>query len=443
MRVDHLRNKVIALIGFVVICLGMFLYLFTQAGGRLRTSSPYTVSTLVPDPLNIVDNADVRKDGIKIGRVRGIEPDGDVSKIKFEIEKKDQDTVYNNATIRVRTKTLVGESYLDLDPGTPNAGKLKDGATLPLNQADEVVPLERLLGTLDAPTRQEIRRNLKGIGVGLDGHGGDLNKLFASINPFVDNGERLGNVLQPQRKQLAALIGNTGVVLEALGERTEAFRSLVRDAHTTANAVVERDDKLRESLRELPSTLERAQTSVRKLASFSSNATPVFRSLKLSSQRLSPAIEDLGPAARSTRTLFRELRPFLTKVDPLLTELTPASSDLKRVFPPLEAFLRQANPMAAYLSQYRTQLGTFFGNVGAAVSAKDAYGYRARAFGVVGTDGISSLTPAQGKILDAITKGASAGLVDPGRYNPYPKPGELDPIKPYDGSYERVGADSK
>ncbi|WP_354700608.1 hypothetical protein DSM112329_00889 [Paraconexibacter sp. AEG42_29] len=440
MRVDNLRLKVMALIGFVIICMALFLYLFTSAGGRLRVNSPYTVSTLVPDALNIVNNSDVRKDGIRIGRVRSIEPEGDISKIKFEIEKKGQDVVFKDATIRVRTKTLVGESYLDIEPGTPASGKLADGSTIPLDQSKEVVPLERILSSFDAKTRNEVRRNLRGIGVGLDGDGQNLNKLFGTINPVVDNGVRLGNILQPQRKQLAALIGNTGVVLEALGERTEAFRSLVRDARSTADAVVDRDDKLRESLQELPATLDRAKSSVNKLASFSTSATPVFRSLKISSRSLSPAITDLGPAAKSARTLFRELRPFLDKADPLLSELSPASKKLRTIISPLDAFLRQVDPTANYLKDYNDELGAFFANVGAAVSAKDAYGYRARAFGVFGLDAISSLTPAQGKILQALTSTATFGNLTPGKYNPYPKPGKLDPIEPFDGNYPQVQA---
>ena len=437
MNITNMRGKVIALVSFAVICMALFLYLFTQAGGRLRVHSPYTASALVPDALNIVNNSDVRRDGVKIGRVRKIEPDGQVSRITFEIEKKSQADLYKNATVRVRTKTLVGESYLDVDPGTPAAGKLANKATLPLTQAKEIVPLERILSTLDDKTRAEVRRNLKGIGVGLEGNGQNLNKLFGSINPFVTNGGRLGRILVPQRRQLAALIDNTGQVLGALGERTAAFRSLAVDAKTTAEAVNQRDAQFRQTLKEIPATLDQAQTSVRKLASFSSTATPVFRSLKLSSRQLSPAVEDLGPVAKSTRTLFRELTPFLAKVDPLLSQLTPASSQLRAVVRPLDAFLRQTSPTAGYLKPYSEEFGSFFANVGALVSAKDALGYRGRVFAMTGPDALTNITPEAAKIVHALVSSGSFGLLKT-RANPYPAPGTAGDPKDYDGSFTQV-----
>lgn len=441
MRVDNLRGKIIALVGFTVLCLVLFIYLFTQAGGRVRLHDPYKLNALVPDALNIVNNSDVRRDGIKIGRVRAIEPDGQNSKITFEIEKKSQAPLYQDATVRVRTKTLVGESYLDIDPGTPSKGKLADKATLPLSAADEVVPLERILSTLDPQTRTQIRRNLKGIGVGLDGHGEDLNKIFGTLNPVVANGGRLGNILLPQRQELAALIGNTGDVLQALGERTQAFRSLAVDAKTTAEAVVQRDDRLRESLREIPATLDRAQSSVNKLASFSKTATPVVRSLKLSSRQLAPAIQDLGPVAKNTRVLFKELTPFLAKVDPLLNQLSPATKKLKTVVAPLDAMLRQANPALAFFKPYTKEFGAWFANVGAVVADKDAYGYSGRVLTTIGPDQFTNLTPEAATIVHQLISTASLGRLQT-RVNHYAQPGTAADPQPYkQGDYKPVPAE--
>jgi ABC-type transporter Mla subunit MlaD len=241
----------------------------------------------------------------------------------------------------------------------------------------------------------------------------------------------------PQRRQLAALIDNTGQVLGALGERTAAFRSLAVDAKTTAEAANQRDEQFRETLKEIPATLDRAQTSVRKLASFSTTATPVFRSLKLSSRQLSPAIADLGPVAKSTRTLFAELTPFLAKADPLLRELSPASSKLRTVVRPLDAFLRQTSPTAGYLKQYSEEFGSFFANVGALVSAKDALGYRGRVFAMAGPDALTNLTPEAAKIVHALTDSASFGLLKT-RMNPYPAPGTAGDPKDFDGSFTQV-----
>jgi phospholipid/cholesterol/gamma-HCH transport system substrate-binding protein len=439
-RVDNLRWKIAGLVGFVAICGFLFLYLFQQAGGRLRLSAPYTVKALVPEPLNVVDNSDVRERGIKIGRVRKIESVNGLSQITFEIEKKAETPLYRDATVRVRTKTLVGESYLDVDRGSRTQGALADGATIPLSSAKETVALERILSTLDPATRREVRRNLAGLGAGLDGRGKALNRVFAAIPQTVADGGRLVRVLEPQREQVARLIDNTGQVLQALGERKAAFRGLVTDAKATADAVVTRDQQLVDSIQELPATLRQARSSVNHLSDFSGRATPVFRDLRISATQLSPAIRDLGPAARDARTLFRELRPFLNAVNPLVTELRPASTKLKQVIRPLDATLRQALPAVSYLEPFSKEFGTFFANVGSTIGAKDALGSKARVYAIGGEDQFTGLTAEQRKLLNAFIDAGGLGLIHGVRSNPYPKPGSLTNPQPFDGKYTRVEA---
>jgi len=441
MRVNHLRGKVMGLVGFTLVCVAMFLYLFVAAGGRLRVNDPYNAKALVPDTFNIVPNSDVRENGVKIGRVRTVEPQAGVSEVKFEIEKKEHQQLYRDATVKVRTKTLVGESYLQVDPGTPSSGKLASGAVLPLEATQESVPLERILSTMDPKTRSEVRRNMKGLGEGLDQHGDELNRTFGAMKPLVASGGRLMDVLEPQKRELAALIDNTGEVLEAFGEREAAFRGLVNDAKTTAEVVAARDARLRESLDELPATLDRARSSVARLSSFSTRATPTVRDLKNASADLTPAIRDLEPTSRTTRTLFKELEPFVDRINPLLSELSPATKSLTTMVRPLDAFLRQMNPALGYLKPYAAEITAFFSNVSTIIGAPDALGAKGRVYALVGPNQYTNLTPDMRAAVEAlVAAGGMQGLYNI-RTNPYPRPGEVGNEQPFDGQYSRVGAD--
>lgn len=432
--------KVIGLIAFVALCFVTFIYLFQSAGGRVRLSDPYNAKALVPDTFNIVPNADIRKDGVKIGRVKTVEPNGPVGEVLFEIEDEDHAQLYRNATVKVRTKTLVGESYLEVAPGDAKTGELPSGSTLPLEQAVESVPLERILSSLDAKTRSEIRRNMQGLGTGLDGKGGDLNETFAAMKSAVTSTGKLVRVLEPQRQQLAAVIDNTGEVLEAFGERDAAFRGLVVDAKRTAEVVAARDDKLAEVIDELKPTLDRAESSVAKLSGFSVRATPVTRDLKLASANLAPAVRDLEPTSRQTRQLFDELEPFLDRVEPLLGELRPASGALADLVRPLDAFLRQANPIANHLKPYDRELAAFFSNVGDIVS-KDAIGNRGRVFPVFNVSSVTGLNSVHTRLVKSlVAAGGAQAFYDP-KTNPYPKPGTVGKPQVFDGSYPQVDAD--
>jgi virulence factor Mce-like protein len=425
MLVPHLKAKLATLVAFAAICGLIFVYLFHAAGGRLGFSSPYTVSAIMPTTFNLVPNSDVRAAGVQVGYVDSVTPDGANSRVTFSITARNSSfpPLYKNATVQVRTKTLVGETYLSITPGTPAAGQLANGDTLPATRALEAVPLQKVLGMLDPATRASVRQSLRGLGVGLNGHGTQLNDLFGSLQPAVDNGNRLFETLNPERSEVASLIDDSGQVMQALGERTAQFQQLVVDAKSTAEAVASRAAQLRATFADLPSTLAQARVTVAALGRFSSRATPVFSNLRAASTQLSPAIEQLAPTAAESRVLFRELRPFLVAVQPLVSALRPAASKLRTVVLPLDALLRQADPALAYLTAYSREFGSFFSNVNAVTDTKDGLGYRGRVYAIVGAQQFTDLTPAEQNLLNALEKAGTFGLLSGTRSNPYPQPG--------------------
>jgi virulence factor Mce-like protein len=440
MHVEKLGLKITALLAFVFVCLLTFVYLYTKAGGTLRVDQPFTAKALVPDSFNIVQNSDVRREGVYVGRVRAIEPARGVAQVEFEITKPEQATLYADATVRVRTKTLVGETYLEVTPGDPATGKLANGATLPLAAADESVALERILSTFDTKTRAELRRSIEGFAGGLEGNGAELNGLFGALQPTAADGGRLMQVLEPQKRQVAALIDNTGTVLNAFGERSAALRGFAVDAKRTAEAAASRDAQLAETINEIPATLDQARSSVNHLADFSGRATPVIADLTAASVDLLPAIRDLRPAAHDGRTLFRELEPFLDAIDPVVERLPAATRSLKSVVGPLNGVLRQAGPTVDYLKTYSQQFGTFFANVGAAVDTTDALGARGRVFAMLGPSSLAGISQKYVDLADAfLGTGAFQRLLGQ-KLNPYPKPTEVDNQGPFDGEYPIIRA---
>ncbi|MEA2167481.1 MAG: phospholipid/cholesterol/gamma-HCH transport system substrate-binding protein [Solirubrobacteraceae bacterium] len=443
MHAERLGLKIATLVGFVLICAVTFVYLYTKAGGSLRLHGPYEASALVPDSFNIVQNSDVRREGVYVGRVRDIEPAQGVSKITFEIDKPDYVTLYKDATVRVRTKTLVGESYLEVAPGDPATGKLPDKSTIPLSSADESVALERILSTFDAKTREQVQRTIAGFSGGLEDNGAYLNRLFGALQPTAADGGRLMQVLEPQKAQVAALIDNTGTVLGAFGERSEALRGFARDAKATAEAAASRDDQLRATIREIPATLDQARETVNRLADFSGRAAPVVADLKNASVDLLPAIRDLQPAAHDGRTLFRELGPFLNAVNPLLDKLPPATNSLRTVVGPLDAVLRQASPAVNFLKAYKMQIATFFSNVGALTDSRDALGARGRVFALGGPATIAAIDPKYKALADAFLGTGAFEALTGTHFNAYPTAPQLEDPGPMVGTYPVVRAKKK
>lgn len=439
MKVQYLRAKIFGLVVFFVACFGIFLYLYKDAGGRFPFANRYTISTQVLNAFQLVPNADVRAAGVKIGVVDDITNIGSTAKVNIDIDKKYR-PVYKDAKVQIRTKTLVGENYLDIQPGTPRAGALPNHGALPLANAQDTVQLDQILSSFDPVTRRRVQQDFKVFAQGLQGRGGDFNNMLGALSPTFQNTGQVMGVLKGQRQQVAQLVDQFGQVMKSFADRTDAVRLLSNAAKTTAVAVSARDQALQDAFNALPSFLDQTRTSTARLGSFSTRATPVIANLDTASRYLAPAIRDLQPAAAGTRTLVRLLPGFVNAANPLFDKLSGFSTAANPAIQGLDATLRQVNPFLTYLSPYQQEFGSFFGNVGSAVDSVDAVGHLGRVMPIVSANSYANTTPAESALIHALADQALLSLPVHVGNNAYPHAGTLANPQPFDGNYPHVNA---
>lgn len=440
MKIDNLPGKIAALAAFGLVCVAIFAYLFKSAGGNIIPGHRYSFTATLQNSFQLVPQADVREAGVKIGRVTAIDqaPQGKGVKVKVEIQDKYR-PVYRDSRLLLRTKTLVGENYLDLTPGTPAAGAIPDNGQLPLKNSEDAVQLDNILSSLDKHTRASVQANLRSLGDGFGPReGADLNELLGAARPTVTDGTDLMTILDQQHNKVAALIDNTGRVMQAFADRTADVRGLALSAKRTSEAVAARDQAVRNTIAELPDTLTQAQSTSSRLASFASTATPVVRDLRLASVDLTPVVQDLRPTAAAARSLVDVLPGTLTRLDPVLTHLKQFTAAATPLMPGLDALLRQANPALTYLAPYDHEFGSFFANVGTMNGIRDSVGQIGRVQAELGENSLTALSPdarkALGVLLDAgiVRKSHSSGQ------NSYPEPGAIGSPQPFAGAYPQV-----
>jgi len=435
-------------IGLIAVGAAVILaYYYVTAGGRLPLAGHlYTVSAVLQDSQGLLKHADVRAAGVKVGTVSNITPTvtphGTLATVQLQLNNN-YAPVYNDATVLVRQKTLVGENYVEITRGHPQTGQLRDGATLSLSHDLESVPLDKILNSLDPTVRREVRADLQSLGAGLHHEGKHLNELLGALQPTIHNGGTVLNVLNGQRAQVATVISQTATVMQALANRTQDLRTLVTEARSTAQAVANRDRRLQQSLIELPSTLAQARTSVATLAGFAGPATPVIANLRAAVDNLGPVFRDLQPTAAAARRLFRDLPPFLRVADPLLSSLRKFSGAAQPAVPAIEALLSQANPALAYISPYYPEIGGFlenFGNGGQIESF--THDYVGRCLCPVSALSFSNYTPTEQKLVQALIRAGGLGGIANPTANPLRRPGLLPTSDtPFTGSYPRLAAD--
>jgi phospholipid/cholesterol/gamma-HCH transport system substrate-binding protein len=424
MRIDNRLGKIAALVVFTAICLATFAVLYVAAGGSIRFSKPYTIKAIVPSAFQLVKNGDVRHAGVKIGKVTDITNRGADGVVTMEIQKKYQ-PIYRDGTVQLRTKTLVGENYLDINPGDYKSGKLPDGGTLPIQQAKPAVQLDEVLSTLDKRTRQEVRRNLDGLGIGVKGRGEDINRLFAASRPLAVDGGDVSRILRAQKQPVADVIEDTGRVMKAFADRTAQVRSLAVQAKRTAVAVASRDEAFTKAINQLDPALRQARESVNRLGSFAGRATPVAADLTDDAKLLEPVARDLRPAASETRAVFKQLPQMVSRINPALTKLDQFSGALQPAIGPLDANLRQLIPALDYIKPFAKEFGSFFANSGQINAYHDATGALGRVHLMMSDSTLTMFSPSTRKAVDALLHAGVGQLIRNEQRNSNPEPGTI------------------
>ena len=433
------RIHAVGLLAFLGVCFALAVHYFSLAGTNIIPSgSTYTLQAAVPSAVSLAPKADVRIDGVNVGKVTKIAGTGPSSgDTLLGISLESHSPVYRNAQVYIRAKSVAGENYVEIDPGTPAAGALPSGGTLGLDNAQDATQIDQVFSIFDSARRQDIKRALSGLGTGLKGGGENLNATLEAMSALPLQGSAAAHILAKDDTQLGTLVDQFGTVTRALGERGASIQEFTRQAKVAATAVAARDANLRSLLNTLPGFLRQANATAAHLQHFSTSATPVVSNLRVATQDLVPAVQVMLPAAREGQVVVSNLKAFATKVTPTVHDLKPFANTLTNFVPPLETFVRQVKPMVGYLAPYWQEVGSFFSQTAASFDEFDSLGHVARiVLPISRSDIAGALTPAEDAALQKLQ-----GSFDTRGTNAYPAPGHAGFGAAPSGSYPVIGQD--
>jgi phospholipid/cholesterol/gamma-HCH transport system substrate-binding protein len=356
-------GAIAAMAGFVLSVFGLLLFLWISFGGviPLRPEG-YRFKVAFPEAALLVEEADVRMAGVNIGKVKSKELSEDERRTVAEIEVDSRFApIPRNTRAVLRQKSLLGEAYVALSPGSRDSGDLPDGGTLPGSQVEETAQLDEIFGIFDERTRENFRAWLHESGIATSGqYGSDLNDALGNAAPFFRDGADLLRPLDEQELALRRLVRNTGRVFDAVSAEQGDLRRLIVGGEATFSALASRDQALAETFQILPTFLRETHTTVRRLESFARETDPLVRDLRGPADDLAPTLRDLGDLAPELEQLFHDIDPL---VEVSRTGVPAAERLIEGAEPLLESthvFMPELNPILAYLNFSRQQIGTFF-----------------------------------------------------------------------------------
>lgn len=352
---------------FAVSCFALLLGLWIAFGGTAPLKPRgYRMHVRLPDAGYLQPQADVRISGVTVGRVIRLAPAGATGDTDVLVEIDGPFAPRPSDTrVRLRQKTLLGEIYLSLTPGSGRAATIPEGGTLSAAHAAHTVTFGELVSTFDRSSRRAFGVWMTEQGAALATTGPALNDVLGQLTPFATRTNDLFALVDQEGEATRRFVSAAGTVLNALAAEPGRLRALVRSTDEAFAATAQQDRELAATVRTLGPFLRQSQLTLDRLGRFSRDTQPL-------NERLVPVAGALSRVLRDAPGTARPLRRLLV-AGPALERATkrgvpPAVRTLRRT-PRLLARVRrnlgQVIPFLDYASRYRSELVSTFGNLGA------------------------------------------------------------------------------
>jgi phospholipid/cholesterol/gamma-HCH transport system substrate-binding protein len=370
-RAPTLGNLLVIIL-FVLSCIALLMFLWESFGGPLPLKPKgYRFTVAFPRAFSLAEESDVRISGVEVGHVVSL---------KLNNEGRTEATVELNgryAPIRedmhaiLRTKTILGETYIQLIPEGNSGPRLQDGHRLPNSQVEPSVTLDDILSALNPKTRADFQLWQREVAIGIANRGEDINASFAQLEPFVEHANQLVTLLDQQEGAVKALVHNTGVVFNALASRDHQLEGSIENGERTFHAAAEASQAFAEAFKALPTFEHNSTVALKETDRFAAIANPYFKEFQPTERQLSALLQTAKPFAPQFNSFLTALGP-LTKA--AKTGLPDQKKALELTVPVLENFrpvLHNLDPFLQYLGEYLPEVQSFFANITAATQADE------------------------------------------------------------------------
>jgi phospholipid/cholesterol/gamma-HCH transport system substrate-binding protein len=365
--------QLLVIAGFALSCFGILLFLWVTFGGPTPfRAKPYEIKVPFNEATQLAEQSDVRISGVNVGKVQNIAlaPNGRQALATVDIDDKYAPLPKSTRAI-LRTKTLLGETYIELTPGDGSGPQMADGGTVPEANVAESVQLDEIFRTFDPETRAAFQSWMQEAAVAINGQGQGLSYALGELEPTFTDFDKLFRVLDTQRAAVGQLFRNGATTFEALRGREGELANLIQSSNAVFQTTARRDRDIEAVFRAFPTFQDESRLTLNRLKAFAVNADPLMR-------QLVPAAEQLSPTLIAFAKLAPEAKGFFEGLSLVIAKAPTGFPALRRLFrddfPPLlravDPFLRNLNPIFTGLNLYKSEVTSFFANIAAATNGQ-------------------------------------------------------------------------
>lgn len=274
--------------------------------------------------------------GAKVGEIASVSLHEGHALVTMSLTPKYARYVYRNATLLLRPKTQLKDMTVEIDPGTPSAGRIPKNFDVPLAQTAPDVSFDEFLAGLDAETRSALQELLASAAQGLKGNAANLSAAFKRFDPLARDLRQITAQLQLREQNISHSIHNFQLILSALGGKDRELSQLIDASNANFQTFAEQDANFQKTLHLLPGALSKTRKGLSKLSTAARLVGPTLRELEPFAKAVAPAEEASRPLFKHTTPIFKnEIRPLAREILQPVNQLQPSLKQLAEAFPGL------------------------------------------------------------------------------------------------------------
>jgi ABC-type transporter Mla subunit MlaD len=339
----------IALVGAAVFGVG--------AAGPDRGGN-YAVRAIFDDVASAVPGEDVKIAGAKIGKIDSMDvtPENKAA-VVLKITDSGFSPFHEDARCTIRPQSLIGEKYVECDPGTPSRPELreiKDGPgegqhLLPVKNTSSPVDIDLINNIMRLPFRQRFAILLSELGAGFAGRGEDLNELIHRANPALRETDKVLGQLADENVTLKNLAERSDQALGPLARDRKSLSGFITHANEVGEATAAKRTDIERSIQKLPEFLRQLKPTMEDLGALADEMTPTLTDLDRAAPGLGRLVVELGPFSRSATRSLTTLGDATDVGGPVLQRARPVVQDLR-------GFAHSAKPVSKNLDDLTASL---------------------------------------------------------------------------------------
>jgi phospholipid/cholesterol/gamma-HCH transport system substrate-binding protein len=343
-------------LGGILVCAVIAWAAWTTPDGVPGTGY-YTLVARFDDTAGLGVHSEVRLSGERVGQAIHPRFMGGTAVMDLQLNRSIA-PLRADSKLVVRSKGLLGQRFLELQPGRAGA-PLDDGDQLRVRNTSSTVTIPQTLTAFDPRTRRRLGDMIDGLGAGVFGRSDDLNGLFeTSPSMFTD----LGSL----SRAVSAREGAAQRFVPSLGSAAAAAQPAREDIATGFDPYQRALEPFAARGAALRSTLDVAPAALAATRSGLLAATPVLAQARRLSRAAAATLRPAPAALRATASLLaisaaplRAARGLLDQVPPVVAPVKGLSRVLPPVLPRVEGILQDTIPLLEELAPRRCEILQF------------------------------------------------------------------------------------